>query len=194
VFVLGTTLEVPLPMTVPGWRKGVVRGAIVGAVASIVPLELLLLFFAAFILAFATLAGRAWRSRDGRVLLQILPTTGAAILVAGVAVLLPTKYVDHEHVFGLPGRWVELKEVVNAVEGSWDSDVVPEETLHRRVCFSVPDPTLREVGTRLESELGIRMKIGYCGTGASLLWGMHPIGQPVFSVVQGSRAGGYGPK
>lgn len=45
----------------------------------------------------------------------------------------------------------------------------------QEICFSRPSPTRREVLARLE-ESGIKLRFGYCGTGATLLFGAYPMG------------------
>ncbi|MGV3625441.1 MAG: hypothetical protein ACO1OB_31815 [Archangium sp.] len=55
-----------------------------------------------------------------------------------------------------------------------------------KVCFSSRTPTYREVEDVLRGE-GVTMDFGYCGNGATVLFGMHPDGAPRFTLA--SNAG-----
>lgn len=119
------------------------------------------------------MAGRAWRAR----LLAPLGPWAVSLLVAGVvvaaAVAAPVKYVD-EHRVLLDAGCTSVKQVASAMGARLGEGA----ELEGEVCFDAPNPTQRRVTSAL-GERGIGVKQYQCGTGATLLFGTHPIGPPV---------------
>lgn len=107
----------------------------------------------------------------------------AAALVAMAATMwicaeLPVKHLDgivgpaEYHAIPLP----ELCERLGEEHGVGCGVAYPRGPLAQRlVDFKIPYPmTRREVLYKLANDTGLRLRIGYCGTGATLLWGAHP--------------------
>jgi hypothetical protein len=92
--------------------------------------------------------------------------------MAAVASQLPYKYLDTTVIQPLPATCTTLAVVAKA--GHISVNAVPPNLLEREVCFSSVRPSLREV-EHAASESGLALEVGWCGTYATLLWGMHPI-------------------
>lgn len=150
----------------------VLTGVAVGVAISIVPFPLNLLC-AALILGF-------WLVRPRR----LLPTEGAShLMVAGVAfvtvlvaIQLPVKQLD-----GAVGPFryeqMSIDELCQRL-GRDHSVIVSADgqtgTNRMTVFFSDRSMSRRAVLEKLARETDCELRIGYCGTGATLLFGAHP--------------------
>jgi aspartyl/asparaginyl beta-hydroxylase (cupin superfamily) len=102
----------------------------------------------------------------------------ATVLVSATAGLLPLKYMDREHLV-LEASCVTLAQLATSLRVQ--APAVEVSTLNRSVCFESAHPSLREVASALESQAHLTLKLGYCGSGATLLFGGYPIGRPQFA-------------
>lgn len=138
-------------------RHAIILGLVAGALTSITPVELMFFMPA---LAIVLLAFKA----EGLRRFAALP--GFALVVA-LALLAPLKWRDLNSM-RLPDRCVSMNTLAPSLSNT-------------KVCFSSRTPTYREVEGVL-AQSGVTMHFGYCGTGATLLFGMHPIGGPRFTL------------
>jgi hypothetical protein len=155
-------------------------GIVLGGCASVLPFELAGVCPAIFLVFTLWSVGRL-RGRN-----EALQFAGASAAVVTATTLclvaqrIPCKYVDRQ-LIRLAATCPTVREVVAAVQASPDD--LPPGVLDARICFSSSEPSLREVTEELERQASVETEIGYCGTGASLLFGMHPIGLPRLSVI-----------
>lgn len=139
-------------------KHAIILGLVAGALTSITPVELM--FFVPA-LAIMVLAFKA----EGLRRFAALP--GFAIVVA-LALYAPLKWRDFNSMRGLPARCVPMNTLAPSLSDA-------------KVCFSSRTPTYREVEDVLAAA-GVTMNFGYCGTGATVLFGMHPTGAPRFTI------------
>ena len=160
-----------------GLGKSIGIGVAVGATAAVLPFEPLTVMGAGFAVALALRLVRVVRLRNPRLLWSLLVTPFVMLAVVFSAEALPTKFVDGRHLSGLDGGCVSLEQLAESTHAEWDLEPAPE-VLQRRVCFPVEEPSMRQVGRALRAQLGVELGYRYCGTGATILFGPHPIGPP----------------
>lgn len=155
----------------------VVAGLLLGSCTSVAPFELFFLppfLFIAFMLwSMRTLRGR----HPGHQFLGPIVSLVLAITVVLVAQAMPLKFVDRQTI-QLESPCATVREV--AARAELMPGPLPPSFAETRVCVSSSNPTLREVMHVCEQQANVTVRVGYCGNGATFLWGAHPIGGPTF--------------
>lgn len=143
-----------------------VGGALLGVVSSALPFELGVPF-ALIVGVTAPFIWSAWKrvSFDGRFAFSV--GSAAWLATVGLCVKLPFKYVDRTRVT-LSAECVSLDELANVVHAR---NTVTDAPL---VCFSERTPTVRTIQKAIEQQTSATLHIGFCGTGASFLFGASP--------------------
>lgn len=156
--------------------KWVGVGMLVGLAMSAVPLELAVLVVPVYLFILAGMTGRAWRTRTLAPLRPWLVMPVGTVLAMTTASLLPLKFMDRVHLDGLDDRCATVGRVLGQLEAH-EAAVAPE-VLDSQVCFAEPKRTVREALDVLDAQAELKLEYHWCGTGSSLLFGMHPIGGP----------------
>lgn len=105
---------------------------------------------------------------------------GAAIrvlIVAGVvsaAIHAPLKYVDRT-VGPFPDETVEIENLETALRAQGIPARVYRGDEDKPVALPTHPVTVRELLASIEAQTGLLSRIAYCGTGKTLLFGLHPI-------------------
>jgi hypothetical protein len=100
----------------------------------------------------------------------------AGLTVVIVAVLLPVKNLDRI-VGPMHYGTMTMDELTRSLARDWRVFASPDYSASTNivVAFSTSEPlTRREVLQKLARETGSEIRIGYCGTGATFLFGAHP--------------------
>ncbi len=113
--------------------------------------------------------------REKQGLSRWLVVIPVALGLAGLAALAPLKQMDRPIPKLLPSEALTVAELGRFLD-VWP-EVAPEAAA-RVVHLPSRRPTWREVDAALTRDSGLRLRFGYCGFGASLLFGPHPIGPP----------------
>jgi hypothetical protein len=169
--------------------KQVAAGLCVGMILSIVPLEGVVLVVPGL------LFGWLWSLRRRPAVCERIrywPGIGAAGLVVVTAVVLPVKHLD-KVVAPVRFEWQSLDSLCHALYGSrriMVSAPYPEGT-NVLLAFEIDHPmTKREVLEKLAADSGCELHLGYCGSGATLLFGSHPSFTSLRMKNRASQAGG----
>jgi hypothetical protein len=145
--------------------RWVVSGVVVGAVASVTPLELT---------GFgAALAGWAlYRSVKTKGASAAMVLVGTTTLTIATAVQLPTKDIDRRQI-ELSSRCVPVKELTKAMRVQLDH--LASEAGERPVCFDNLTPNWRTIAEQSKTQAGVDLTFHYCGSGATVLFGAYPV-------------------
>lgn len=155
----------------------VVAGLLLGSCASVTPFESFFLpplLFALFM--FWSMGNLRGRHPGHQFLGPIVALVPALAVVLG-AQAMPLKFIDRQTI-QLDAPCATVREV--AARAEIMPRALPSTLPETRVCFTSSSPTLREVMRVCEQQANVAVLLGYCGNGATLLWGAHPIGGPTF--------------
>jgi hypothetical protein len=97
------------------------------------------------------------------------------VAVTVTAAVLPVKYLDNK-VGPMQYGTMTLDELTNSLTRDWNIMVTPDEQGRNKIIngFSAERLTQRKVLEKLARETNMELRIGYCGTGESLLYGAFP--------------------
>jgi hypothetical protein len=145
-------------------------GAIIGAIISIVWLEVLLTA-GVMIIGVAV----AWLVSKPRFHVEKLQGILAAVSVMFAAHSAPVKFVDRRVHVDLTS--IELPLSGLAMDLAADPQILVIGAFPETI-IRLPSrrPTYRQVDAALRRYAGYTLRAGYCGSGATLLFGAHPIG------------------
>jgi hypothetical protein len=153
--------------------NGISVGIIVGAVVSALPMPTNILAAAIMVTVWLIVRKR----RRAQFTTRAIAIAAAVVIVSvRIAIVLPVKQLDGV-VPPLHYEHVSLVAVCNSLARDHQVFVSPDDSVRARavVTFTTDRPmTRREVLQKLAHATGTRLDIGYCGTGATLLWGAHP--------------------
>jgi len=153
--------------------KHVISGILAGVVVSVIPWELAFLMTALLLVVFFV----KFRHYAGTNSIPVVSiSVPAALAVVVVAVLLPVKHLDRE-VGPFIYRTMTLDELTRSLATDWEVYANPDYSASANVVvgFRTSEPMTRlEVLRKLSQETGSEIKIGYCLTGASFLFGASP--------------------
>lgn len=142
------------------WTRVIIWSVLGAALASVLPMDFCLApLGVAFPLAIIA------RNGGPRLVSRIAVSLLVMSLVFVAAWAAPLKHDDRTHLT-FASRCVPMDEVLKELGTKPDRS--------EELCFSSASPTRREVLARLE-ESGIKLRFGYCGTGATLLFGPYPM-------------------
>lgn len=153
--------------------KHLAFGFIAGAITSIVPIELAVLVVPGFLILwiFAT------RRRPTSCGITSYVVAGiAALATISTAALLPVKHLDQRVGPILYGR-MSLDDLCQALSKDYRvfaSAPYPQSLTQFLAFHTDREMTRREVLQKLAADTDFDLHIGYCGSGASFLFGSHP--------------------
>src|ERR1035437_6972465 len=153
--------------------KHLAIGFVAGAITSIVPIELGILVVPGFLILWIFAARRR---PTGHGLTSYVMAGIAALITITIAALLPVKHLDRK-VGPLSYERMPLDDLCQAL--SRDYRVFarapnPQGTNLFLAFHTEREMTRREVLQKLAADTDCDLHIGYCGNGASLLFGSHP--------------------
>ena len=160
-----------------GWAKSITGGIILGALISVVPLDFMMCVLPPPI-AFALLVREKEQRHRRKFVRRLALSVAIASSIGAVASQLPFKHLDGR--VTLPSACVTVASAAKAAD--WDVTEASPEGLERIVCTASSEPTLRELRSALEAT-GFELFQGYCGNGATLLWG----GSPMIGILKMKR-------
>jgi len=96
---------------------------------------------------------------------------GIIAAVIATATLLPLKHVDQVRVGPFPAAEVSLAQLAAPLRLQGPKY---EERTQARITLASPNPTWREAIRAIEQQTGLRVRVGGCMTGVSLLTGPYP--------------------
>jgi hypothetical protein len=152
--------------------RPLIIGVLIGFVLSYLPLELAILLGIALFIAYAINWFRRAKVHKRR---RYVVGAIAALATTFLAASLPVKQLD-----GMVGpmhyKTMTLFELTQALGQDWSVMVTPDSDDNRVINgFETTERlTRRAVLEKLARETGMELHVGYCGTGASLLFGAHP--------------------
>jgi hypothetical protein len=152
------------------WVWPAVSGVLLGLVASVIYSE----FACLLVPAAGFLAPMVWSAWRRSVILprELLMRAAMVLLTIAVCAALPFKYTDRHHV-ELTSDCVSVAELELLLKVRTDGP----NTSTPVVCFTERSPTIRTVQDELLRQTNMMFQIAYCGTGATFLFGTHPIGR-----------------
>jgi hypothetical protein len=158
-----------LPTTI----KPLLTGILIGGMLSVIPWEFALLL-ACGLLVLCYFRWRRSAGPDARRACVVGVLAGLTVVI--VAVLLPVKNLDRI-VGPMHYGTMTMDELTRSLARDWRVFASPDYSASTNVvvAFSTSEPlTRREVLQKLARETGSEIRIGYCGTGATFLFGAHP--------------------
>ena len=146
-------------------------GFFIGCLVSILPLPLNLIALVAFYIYFLAALCLSSSHRKQRFL-----AVGTTAVVVAIAICLPVKQLDRS-VGPIHYAPTPFNQLTDKLRNDWSIYVMPD--------FSNPDESLaafdtsvpmsrRRVLEKLAHDTGRELHVGYCGTGATFLFGAHP--------------------
>ena len=153
--------------------KPLLTGILIGGVLSVIPWEFALLL-ACVLLVLCYFRWRRGAGPDARRACVVGVLAGLTVVI--VAVLLPVKNLDRI-VGPMHYGTMTMDELTRSLARDWRVFASPDYSASTNivVAFSTSEPlTRREVLQKLARETGSEIRIGYCGTGATFLFGAHP--------------------
>jgi len=153
--------------------KHLIGGILAGVVVSVIPWELACLITGLLLVMFCVKFRHYAGTNPIRVVSISVP---AALAVVVVAVLLPVKHLDRE-VGPISYGTMTLDELTRSLATDWEVYANPDYSASTNVVigFRTSGPmTRREVLRKLSRETGSEIRIAYCATGASFLFGASP--------------------
>jgi hypothetical protein len=149
-------------------------GAGIGALVSVMWILEVLLTVGPIVLG-VVVAWLVSEAKARRLHLDTLPGVATALLVMLAAHVAPVKFVDRRIEAILSSDELPLRVLVE--EFASDTRAVTSGAYSETI-VRLPSrrPTYRQLDAALRGQAGFRLRVGYCGNGASLLFGAHPIG------------------
>lgn len=147
-----------------------------GIVTSVLPLELMLLFVPPVLIAYPLIRLSLWRDAFDKRIDVVLPLV-ALVMTIAICAELPFKYVDLHRV-ELTADCTTIGELKHALRLRTEQTELDAKT----VCFTERSPTLRTVRDELERQTNTTLQLGYCGNGASFLFGAYPLHKEIVAV------------
>jgi hypothetical protein len=153
--------------------KHVAFGFAAGAITSIVPIELGILVVPGFLILWIFAASRR---PPGRGLTSYVMAGIAALFTISIAALLPVKQLDRK-VGPIGYERMSLDGLCQALSRDYRVFArapYPQGTNLFLAFRTDREMTRREVLQKLAADTDCDLRIGYCGSGASFLFGSHP--------------------
>ena len=155
----------------PDMIRPLLVGLITGVILSILPMELVVLLVIVILILFCISWIRSKKPHKGR---RHLVGAVTAVTIGVIATSLPVKNLDRK-VGPMHYGPMTFEELTEALAKDWGVFAMPDDYKGVIAGFETTEPlTRREVLEKLAQETNTELHIGYCGTGASLLFGAHP--------------------
>lgn len=163
----------PMRLSTRATVSGICFGLVVGALVAILPLPINLIM-AVVVLVVWTVVRICRRAQFTTRAIGV--AAGVATITVLAAIVAPLKQLDGV-VPPLHYGHMSLDQVCDSLARDHRVFVSPDESARAQVvaAFTTDRPmTRREVLQKLARDTGTRLDIGYCGFGATLLFGAHP--------------------
>ena len=143
-----------------------VTPALLAVLFSVLPIILNLVALCAFVIIEIVFVFRK------KLIWQSLSRVGVFVSILFAAYITPVKYLDKQvNLSTLEYVSTEKRTYIKA-----DSLNILMSSAHDEVDLGTGLTSIRNLLKRLEKQTGLKSRVLYCGTGASLLFGSHPMG------------------